>query len=118
MKRIAQRGSHRALIAALSLMLLALPARTAAEPPPAPAAPTVAEAEFYTRPLVRARLRLPDSLQGFAVNAIKRETGDASRFEVEVRFRAKTPFGGITEHTAQFRMKRTASKNLWIVTAE
>ena len=107
----------------LCSVLLAPLAHAATEAGPtrlrAPAlAPTTAEVTFYTRPLVKARLRLPDSLQDFAVTAVKPELDDPSRFEVQVRFKAKTPFGGITEHTAQFRMKRTASKNLWIVTAE
>ena len=119
MKRIDLRRSHRALIAALWFLLLPPLAQAATEPlPTGPAAPTVAEVEFYTRPLVKARLRIPDSLQGFLVTTIKPEVGDASRFEVEVQFRAKTPFGGVTEHTARFRMKQTSRKNLWIVIAE
>lgn len=82
-------------------------------------APTTAEVLFYTRPLVQARLRLPESLHAFAVTSVQPATDDPARFEVEVRFRARTPFGSITAHQARFAMKRTASNHkLWIVTAE
>ena len=43
---------------------------------------------------------------------------DPARFAVEVRFRAKTPFGGITEHRARFQMKRASVAGVWIVTAD
>lgn len=82
------------------------------------AAPTTTEVERYTRPMVRARLRIPDSLQGFVVATVAPMTSDVSRFEVEVRFRARTPFGAITEHSARFRMKPASRRGEWIVTAE
>lgn len=80
--------------------------------------PTTAEVERYTRPLVKARLRIPDSLHGFVVTKVAPMVNELSRFEVEVRFRARTPFGVITEHSARFRMKQASGKGEWIVTAE
>lgn len=115
------RTSIRSLLAAGWLLLGAI---APAAPAPATvnevfsAAPTLAEVEYYTRPLIRARLRIPDSLQGFVVTLVSPMADDAARFEVEVRFRARTPFGGITGHSARFRMKRAASPGLWVVTAE
>lgn len=81
-------------------------------------APTAAEAEYYTRPLVRARLRVPDSLQDYRVASLRPSADDPSRFEVEVQFRARTPFGGMSAHSARFRMKRAAAGGGWIVTAK
>ena len=82
------------------------------------AAPTIAEVEFYTRPLVKARLRIPESLHSFAVTAITPLCDDPSRFEVAVRFRARTPFGGVTEYSTRFQMKPASSKGVWITTAK
>lgn len=81
----------------------------------APPTPTVAA--FYTRPLVKARLRIPDSLQDYRVASIQPSADDPARFEIEVQFQARTPFGGITAHSARFQMKRMASAEQWIVTA-
>ena len=82
-------------------------------------APTPAEVQRYTQPLVQARLRIPESLQGFTVARIQPSAGDAARFEVLVRFKAKTPFGALTGHEARFAMKRArSSQDLWIVTSE
>lgn len=82
------------------------------------APPTTAVVEFYTRPLVKARLRIPDSLRDYRVAAITPSTDDPSRFEVEVHFQARTPFGGTTAHSARFQMKRAAREGGWIVTAK
>lgn len=79
--------------------------------------PTPAVVEYYTRPMVRARLRLPDSLAGYAVARIEPLAGEPGRWEVEVRFSARTPFGGVTEHSAVFRMRHAAEADAWIVTA-
>lgn len=81
-------------------------------------APTTADVERYTRPLVKARLRIPDSLHGFVVTKVVPMVNEPSRFEVEVRFRARTPFGVITEQSARFRMKKASGQGAWIVTAE
>ncbi len=108
----------------MALALVAVPARAAPVAVPdavivdAPAAPSPSEAEFYTRPLVRARLRLPDSLQDYRIVRLAPTVDDPERFEVEVQFRARTPFGGLTAHRAHFRMKRAASGQGWIVTAQ
>ena len=95
--------------------LLAAAVHAAGVPPAVP--PTPAVAEYYTRPLVRARLRLPDSLAGYTVARIEPLAGEPGRYEVEVRFSALTPFGGVTEHSAVFRMRRAAEVDAWIVTA-
>lgn len=103
---------------ATALLVLA-PAWAAAPVAALSAAPTTAEVTRYTQPLVRARLRIPDSLQAFVVAAIKPSADDAMRFEVEVRFKAKTPFGAITPHQARFAMKRSRrTPDLWIVTSD
>lgn len=109
------------------LLLALLPAMLAVAAEPAAiadeaalatsAAPTLAEAEYYTRPLVRARLRLPDSLQDYRVASLLPSADDPSRFEVEVQFRARTPFGGVSAHSARFQMRRAAAGG-WIVTAK
>ena len=113
----------RALMVATLVVVLAPIAKAAAETAPSTlrpgAAPTRAEVMFYTQPLVKARLRAPDSLHAFAITGIAASADDPLRFEVQVRFRAKTPFGAITEHSARFHMKRsTSSQNIWIVTSE
>lgn len=104
------------------LLLALLPATPAANADAAvvaaAVAPTAAEAEYYTRPLVRARLRVPDSLQDYRVASLRPSADDPSRFEVEVQFRARTPFGGMSAHSARFRMKRAAAGGGWIVTAK
>ena len=74
--------------------------------------------EFYTRPQIKARLRLPDSLQGFAVGAIQPVAGEPGRYAVIVRFKGKAPFGGITAHSAEFWMQRAAIPGHWIVTTK
>ena len=82
---------------------------------PAPPGPDVVA--FYTRPLVKARLRLPDSLQNYTVQSITPTADDPARFAVQVQFKARTPFGAVTEHTATYLMKATASGKAWVVTA-
>ena len=104
------------LVLAMPLAQAATNALTNAVVPSAK--PTATEVEHYTRPLVRARLRLPDSLHSFVVTTVTPVTSDPSRFAVEVRFRASTPFGAITEHSARFQMKRASSMASWIVTVE
>lgn len=79
--------------------------------------PTPAVVEYYTRPMVRARLRLPDSLAGYTVARIEPVAGEPGRWEVEVRFSARTPFGGVTAHNAVFRMRHAAVADAWVVTA-
>lgn len=110
----------RSLLLTIALLLSPLAGR-GAEPPPAAVqslegAPTLAVVEYYTRPLVRARLRLPDSLRDYRVESIRPSADDAARYDIEVSFRARTPFGGLTAHSAQFRMRRTDAGG-WIVTA-
>lgn len=92
-----------------------------AEPPPSAAQafegpPSVTVADYYTRPLVRARLRVPDSLSDYRVESVLPSADDPQRYDIEVGFRARTPFGGMTAHRAQFRMRR-AEGGGWIVTA-
>ncbi len=92
-----------------------------AESPPSEAhavegPPSVTVADYYTRPLVRARLRVPDSLSDYRVESIRPSPDDPLRYDIAVRFRARTPFGGLTAHSAQFRMRR-AEAGGWIVTA-
>jgi len=82
------------------------------------AAPSAEIAAFYTRPLVRARLRVPASLQDYTVTAIAPSTDDPTRFDVDVHFKARTPFGATTAHSARFQMKRAAVTADWIVTAQ
>lgn len=112
----------RSIIASALLSLLMPLAKAATETAPiaenSGSAPTTAEVEHYTRPLVKARLRIPDSLHNFAVTTVAPTANDPSRFAVVVRFRARTPFGAITEHSARFQMKQAFSKGAWIVTAE
>lgn len=100
------------VVALLALASLARAASTSPSPP------TPEQVGYYTQPLVKARLRLPESLQGFTVLSIAPTPDDAARFTVEVRFKARAPFGGVTEHRAKFLMKRTASGKAWVVTAE
>ena len=82
------------------------------------AAPTTEVAAYYTRPLVKARLRVPQSLQDYTVASITPARDDPTRFDVEVHFKARTPFGAITAHSARFQMKRAASVADWIVSAQ
>lgn len=108
------------LLLGLMLVPIRLLARQAAEPTTEAvdaAAPTAEVAAFYTRPLVRARLRVPQSLQDYTVASITPSRDDSTRFDVEVRFKARTPFGAITSHSARFQMKRAPSTADWIVTA-
>lgn len=84
----------------------------------APAPPSTEVVALYTRPLIKARLRLPDSLRDYTVQSITPTADDPARFAVQVRFKARTPFGAVTEHTAKFLMKVTASGKAWVVTAE
>lgn len=100
----------------LIAVLLATAVQAAGLPPSAP--PTSALVEYYTRPMVRARLRLPDSLAGYTVARIDPVAGEPGRWEVEVRFSARAPFGGVTAHQAVFRMRRAAEADAWIVTAQ
>ena len=104
---------RRVAIAALLLLLPLAAARATAPVPPTPA-----EVGYYTKPLVKARLRLPESLQDFAVSGVQPMADDPSRFLVTVQFKARTPFGGLTEHSARFKMKQAARKTFWIVTAD
>ena len=105
----------RALIALVLCTAMLVPARASTE---APVAPTVQEAITHTQPLVRARLRLPDSLADFTVTRIEAQRDDATRFDVQLRFKAKAPFGGVTAHEARFVMKRGSTGRFWVVTAE
>lgn len=107
------------LLAAVLLLSPLLGLR--AEPPPAEAQtlegpPAVTVVDYYTRPLVRARLRVPDSLSDYRVESILPSPDDPLRYDIEVSFRARTPFGGMTAHGARFRMRR-AEGGGWIVTA-
>ncbi|WP_148044716.1 hypothetical protein [Stagnimonas aquatica] len=110
-------------VALLSFLLLFNPgAAQAAGPSASPAKaleapPEIPVVVFYTRPLVKARLRIPDSLQNYTVTAIAPLADDPGRFDVEVHFEARTPFGGTTAHRARFQMKRAAVEGEWIVTA-
>ncbi len=117
-----RRGSTRRCLIVAVFFLLTVSNAQATDPAAiaqtSAVAPTTAEVLFYTRPLVKARLRMPESLQQFSVVTVQPTPDDAFRFAVMVRFRAKTPFGALTEHEARFHMKRTASQKLWIVTAE
>lgn len=110
-----------ALRIALCLSAVWLSTAGAAMPQPAQqhaaAPPSVEQVLFYTRPLVKARLRLPTSLQDFAVLSIAPTADDAARFAVEVQFKARTPFGAVTEHRARFHMKATTGGKGWVVTA-
>lgn len=80
--------------------------------------PTVAEVIDNTRPLIRARLRLPDSLRDVTVTSIAPSADDPQRYAVALRFKARTPFGAITEHQAYFSFKRSSGRGLWIITSE
>lgn len=80
--------------------------------------PTAQEVRANTLPLVRARLRLPDSLQDFAVAEVAPLPQDPTRFTIRVTFKARTPFGAVTAHEARFTMKRSASRAVWITTAQ
>jgi len=110
-------------------VLLALPlacgtARAGAVPEPSPPAaqarqaPTPEEVLLNTRPLIRARLRLPDSLQGLQVTRIEPTAEDPTRFVVSLAFQGRTPFGRLSSHQARFHMKRSATHGLWVVTAD
>lgn len=101
-----------------------LVAAVMAWPGPVPAAPPVAVApppddavvRHYTQPLLRARLRLPNSLKDYRIDAITPVPDDPGRYEVRVRFSADTPFGATTEHEARFWMKAAAIPGQWIIT--
>lgn len=84
----------------------------------AEAPPTTEEVLMNTRPLIRARMRLPDSLQGLTVTRIEAAVDDPARFAVEVQFQGRTPFGLLTTHQARFHMKRSVNRSLWVVTAD
>ncbi len=83
----------------------------------AAAPPSATTAEYYTRPLVRARLRIPGSLRDYTVAAITPSAEDPTRFDVLVKFAARTPFGATTAHEARFQMKEGLGGS-WIVTAK
>lgn len=125
MSSLSSRQARRAialplLLAAMSFLWVPFDAQ-AAEPVATQASsamPTAAEIRANTVPLIRPRLRLPDSLHQFAVVTVQPTADDPERFLVEVSFKAKTPFGSITEHRAKFHMKRSASGKYWIVTTE
>jgi hypothetical protein len=87
------------------------PAANAAVPP------TAQEVRASTEALVRARLRLPESLRDFTVASIAALPEDPTRFAVHLTFKARTPFGAVTGHEARFLMKRSRSGRVWIVTA-
>lgn len=106
------RGPYLLLAWLLLLPVLTTPASAASR------APTAAEAVQYTRPLVRARLRLPESLKDYTVAAIVPVPEDPDRYAVTVRFRARTPFGAETAHEAGFRLRAAADGQGWIVTAD
>jgi len=106
----------RGLIACSALLITALHSALALALA-APAPPSAEVVAFYTRPLVKARLRLPDSLQDYTVHSIVPTTEDPARFAVHVQFKARTPFGAVTEHSAKFLMKATVSGRAWVVTA-
>jgi hypothetical protein len=94
-----------------------LPPAIAESPlPMAEGAPTTDEVQANTRPMVRARLRLPDSLQDFSVAEIAALPDDPTRYAVRVTFKARTPFGALTAHEARFLMKRSSRGTVWIVT--
>jgi hypothetical protein len=108
---------------AATLLALTLPQAQAALVAPAKAEasalpPTVAEVRFYIQPLVRARLRLPNSLHDFVVTSVAPTAQDPARFLVEVQFKAQTPFGAVTQHAARFWMKHASTPTAWILTAE
>lgn len=109
------------LLAAILLWPMGSPGQTTSTIAPARAAatagPTPAEVARFTEPLIRPRLRIPDSLHALVVDEIRPAAEDASRFEVRVRFRARTPFGATTENRARFSMKRASGDAGWIVTA-
>ncbi|MDO9451659.1 MAG: hypothetical protein Q7J29_02245 [Stagnimonas sp.] len=84
----------------------------------ASAAPTTADVLANTIPLIRPRLRVPKSLHQVVVVTIQPTADDPERFQVEVSFRATSPFGATAEHRAKFHMKRSASGQFWIVTAD
>jgi hypothetical protein len=119
---------HGALLLALVATVPAI-AASAVGATPAPTKPAVVAPDssrapptddvvlHYTQPLVRARLRLPNSLKDYRIEAITPVQDDPGRFEVRVRFKAETPFGATTEHEARFSMRQAAVPGLWIVTA-
>lgn len=100
-----------------ALLWLAASAASAAIAAPSAPPPPLSVVEFYTRPLVRARLRAPDSLRDYQIASLVPSADDPQRFEVEVRFRAQTPFGAITAHSARFQFRQGAPGAGWMVTA-
>jgi hypothetical protein len=95
---------------------VALPQTPSADPT-LPEPPSAAVILRWTRPLLRARLRLPDSLQSVVVGSVQRDARDPQRFLVLVRFAAQTPFGAITPHQAWFYFRPAARSGDWVVTA-
>lgn len=80
--------------------------------------PSVSTAGFYIRQLIKARLRVPESLKDFSVSEIAPSANAVGRFNVTVTFQARSPFGSYTAHSASYQMKRASSGNVWIVTAQ
>lgn len=116
--RRAQRFVRLLLLAAALPFLMPLHAHAADATQSASAAPTTTDVLANTIPLIRPRLRVPKSLHQVTVVSVKPTADDPERFLVEVSFRATSPFGATAEHRAKFRMKRSANKQFWIVTAE
>jgi len=109
---MSRRSTHRRWLAALLGLGLALTAAAS------PAPPSEATVRHYTVPLIKARLRLPESLQDLQITHLAPTADDPARFTVRLSFKAKTPFGSLTPHSAAFLMKRGASGRFWVVTAE
>lgn len=111
---------YQALLLALCIGTAAAAPLAAARPQAAQqyAPPSIEQVLFYTRPLIKARLRLPSSLQDFTVLDIAPTADDPARFAVQLRFKARSPFGAVTEHRAGFHMKATQSGKAWVVTTE
>lgn len=72
----------------------------------------------HTRPFIRSRLRLPESLHQVSVPLIQPAADDPAAFEVRVRFHARSPFGATTQHELRYRLKRAQQGDVWIVTAD
>ena len=71
----------------------------------------------WTRPLLRARLRLPDSLRDVVVTQVEPDAQDPQRFLVRIAFQAQTPFGAVTPHEAWFYFRPATQRGDWVVTA-
>lgn len=116
--------SRLAVVTAL-LLSLGLPQVQAVQAPPTAARavtvrapPSVDVVRYYTQPMIRARLRLPESLRDFVVTQIAPTADDPARFLVTLQFKAKAPFGGYTQHRACFHMKQASGSDSWVVTAD